>query len=663
MQKNNRNTRNPDNTLYKRLTRIFSGPIINRRQQNYRQERRRNIDKYGYKFTSASGKTFKRSVNSPFEQLQMNAMLNRNRTERYTEFDSMEFMPEIASSLDIYADEMTTSTSLEEMLRINCSNEEIKTVLNNLYHNIMNINYNLFGWCRTTCKYGDFFLYLDIDETEGITSVIGLPSGEVERLEGEDKTNPNYVQFQWNTAGLTLENWQVAHFRILGNDKYSPYGTSVLDPARRIFRQLDLLENAMMAYRIVRAPDRRVFYIDVGHIAPQDIEQYMQKAMTQMKRNQVVDDSTGRVDLRYNSQSIEEDFWIPVRGNTSSRVEPLPGGSYTGDIDDVKYLREKLFSALKIPQSYLAQGEGSQEDKTTLAQKDIRFARTVQRLQRAIIAELEKVGIIHLYTLGFRGDDLLSFNLHLNNPSKIAELQELEHWRTKFDVASAATDGFFSRRWVAKELFGMTDEQFLRNQREIFYDRKFDAMLDEESQAVQGEDLAAALSSGDLSGADLGDLEGEDEADLGAEPGDTEDMGDLGGEEEEGALLAEPPGKRDDDKLTTTPRSKGKMYKPVKYRGGDRRNAGARKRMYHGLWNKEKSSSTTRNVMGSGYQNLSSLGSGIYETWEDTYNREIISEENSKDEPSEEKILEVNKQIGRIIRDLERRDEQKKQTQ
>ena len=127
------------------------------------------------------------------------------------------------------------------------------------------------------CKYGDFFLYLDLDESLGITSVIGLPTSEVERLEGEDKGNPEYVQYQWNTAGLTFENWQVAHFRVLGNDKYSPYGTSVLEPARRIWRQLTLLEDAMMAYRIVRSPERRAFYIDVGNIPPQDVEQYMQK--------------------------------------------------------------------------------------------------------------------------------------------------------------------------------------------------------------------------------------------------------------------------------------------------------------------------------------------------------------------------------------------------
>ena len=220
-----------------------------------------------------------------------------------------------------------------------------------------------------------------------------------------------------------MENWQVAHFRILGNDKYAPYGTSVLEPARRIWRQLTLLEDAMMSYRIVRSPERRVFYIDVGGINPSDVEQYMQKVITSMKRNQVLDADTGRVDLRYNPMSIDEDYFVPVRGGQqSTRIESLPGGTYTGDIDDVKYLRDKLFSALKVPQSYLARGEGGEEDKTTLAQKDIRFARTIQRLQRSVLSELEKIGVIHLYTLGFKGDDLVSFKLSLNKPVSIGRI-------------------------------------------------------------------------------------------------------------------------------------------------------------------------------------------------------------------------------------------------
>ena len=402
MAKNSKNPYNNESDLFRSLTRLFSGPILNRRTQTGRQLRRRHLDVYSKWFKSASGKQFKKAEYNPMNVTSANMISNRNRSERYVDFDQMEYMPEIASSLDIYADEMTTHSDLQPMLKIKCPNEEIKSILQALYHNVLNIEYNLFGWSRTMCKYGDLFLYLELDDTLGVKNVVGLPQQELERLEGEDMTNPNYVQFQWNTAGLTLENWQVAHFRVLGNDKHAPYGTSVLEGARRIWRQLTLLEDAMMAYRIVRSPERRVFYIDVGAIAPQDVEQYMQKVMTQMKRHQVVDPTTGKVDLRYNPLSIEEDYYIPVRGQTNTKIENLAGGQFTGTVEDVKYLRDKLFAALKVPQSYLTMGEGATEDKTTLAQKDVRFARTIQRLQRVVTAELEKIGIIHLYTLGYR---------------------------------------------------------------------------------------------------------------------------------------------------------------------------------------------------------------------------------------------------------------------
>ncbi len=555
---NKKSPYNPQSDLFKALTRLFSGPITQRRTQTGRQLRRKQLDMYSNKFRSASGKQFKKWEYNPINNVMMDMISNRNRSERYVDFDEMEYVPEIASSLDIYADEMTTHTDIRPMLRIKCANEEIKHILHNLYHNILNIEHNMFGWCRTMCKYGDFFLYLDIDEQMGIRAAIGLPPQEIERLEGEDDTNPNYVQYQWNSAGLTLENWQIAHFRILGNDKHAPYGTSVLEASRRIYRQLILLEDAMMAYRIVRAPERRVFKIDVGGIPPQEVEQYMQKVMTQMKRHQVVDPKTGRVDLRYNPMSIEEDYYIPIRGGTSTTdISSLPGAQFNGGIDDVKYLRDKLFSALKIPQSYLTMGEGATEDKTTLAQKDIRFARTIQRLQRTAISELEKIGMIHLYTLGYRDDDLLSFELHLNNPSKIAELQELEHWKQKFDIAGAATEGYFSKRWIAENLLGMSEDEFLRNQREMFFDKKYTAKL--EAATAGGEAAEDSGGGGGLAGG-LGDLGGT--TDTGGD--DAGGLGDLGGGEtptdttggDEGGdtdLLAEPPPAKRDDGIVKPP--------------------------------------------------------------------------------------------------------------
>ncbi len=640
MAKKDNNVRNQDSLLFKQLTRLFSGPIVNYRRQTQRRFRKKQLDGYSSKIQSASGQQFKKSeYGGGFDALATAQMLQQDRAVRYMDFEQMEYMPEIASGLDIYADEITTSTRLTPLLTIDCHNQEIKDILQSLYHNILNVEHNLFGWARTMCKYGDFFLYLDIDDVNGITSVVGLPPNEIERLEGEDKTNPNYIQYQWNTASMTFENWQIGHFRVLGNDRYAPYGTSVLEPARRIWRQLTLLEDAMMAYRIVRSPERRVFYIDIGNIAPQDVEQYMERVKTTMKRNQIVDSRTGRVDLRYNPMSIDEDYFIPVRANNNTRIESLPGGTYTGDIDDVKYLRDKLFSALKIPASYLSRAEGSDEDKATLAQKDIRFARTIQRLQRVIVSELEKIGIVHLYTLGFRKQDLIGFKLSLNNPSKIAELQELEHWNTKFDVASAATEGFFSRRWIAKNVFQLSDEQFQQNQREMFFDRALDSQLE---AAAEGE----TSGGGDGGGADFGDggdMGGDDDMDMGGD-----DAEDTGGEDDDSALLAAPGRRSSEGIQTTTPASKGKMYTPKTFNGkpqngGDRRAAGANKRATKGSWSNETGKNTRRNTHKGASDIMGLVKNPLSES--------LLGTNYDEDE---QKIFSLNSEMERLIEQLGR---------
>jgi len=616
-ENNNQNPRNQQSGLFKRLTRLFSGPIVDYDRPSVIRGSRRDVTKYT--FTSNTGREFKKKeYHNPFSGLTNKALMGRNKQVRYTDFEQMEYMPEIASALDIYADEITTSTSFNPLINIDCQNREIKDILQTLLYNVLNSEANLFGWARSACKYGDYYLYLDIDEKLGVTNAIPLPVREMERIEGTDPTNPNYVQFYWQGAegntGVTFENWQVSHFRVLGNDKYVPYGTSVLEPSRRIWRQLTLLEDAMMAYRIVRSPERRVFYIDVGNMAAEDVEQYIEQVKTQMKRNQIVDEDTGRVDLRYNAMSVDEDFYIPIRGAASNtRIETLAGGQFTGDIDDVNYLRDKLFSALKVPKAYLAQSD-AQEDKTTLSQKDIRFARTIQRLQRVIIAELEKICIIHLYTLGYRNNDLLTFKLTLNNPSKIAELQELEHMRTKFDVAGTATDGYFSKQWVYRNIFKISEEEIDRIQVEQFTDALQGAAIEEAGtipEGGEGGDLG-----GDLGGDDLG-------GDLGGD--------DLGGEDEaadEGPLLAEPdaePGQRSDYMRVKSPKWK----------------QGARLRSMNGSYSREGVGSSRRALF-KGYGEMSGLANGIHSEGQQT---------------EEELLFETQFDIKRLIEQLENKDE------
>jgi hypothetical protein len=467
------NTKNQDSELFKRLTKLFSGPIVNYNQPVQSRYRRNQIDKFGQKFTSASGLEFKKSVYNPYENFSSKMMSNQNRADRYIDFDQMEYMPEIASALDIYADEMTTSNELNNMLNIKCGNEEIKSILNTLYNKTLNLDSNLFNWCRNMCKYGDHFLYLDIDETLGIKSAIGLPANQIERMEGKDPTNPNYVQFQWNSGGLTFENWQVAHFRILGNDKYSPYGTSVLDPARRIWRQLTLLEDAMMAYRITRSPERKVFYIDVGNIPPQEVEQYMQRAMTSMKRNQIVDQNTGRVDLRYNPMSVDEDYFIPVRGGqNNTKIDALPGGQFASAIEDVKYLRDKLFAALKVPKAFMGY-EKDLTGKATLAAEDIRFARTVERIQRILVSELTKIALVHLYVQGYDGEALTNFELSLTTPSIIYDQERIALMKEKVDLAKQIQESnLMPSDWIYDNVFHFSEDEIDEYRDLVIEDKK-----------------------------------------------------------------------------------------------------------------------------------------------------------------------------------------------
>ena len=637
---NDKNPRNPASPLFKRLTRLLSGPIVNYRTQVARQERRNDLEKYRYRFRSMSGQEFRRhdsNMSQNYNMFTSAAFRNQNRAERYVDFEQMEYMPEIASALDIYADEMTTSNEYDRLLNIECLNHEIKTILESLFYDALNIEFNAFGWARSMCKYGDFFLYLDIDEKLGITSVIGMPGNEVERLEGQDDSNPNYVQYQWNGAGLTFESWQVAHFRILGNDRYSPYGTSCLDPARRIWRQLVLLEDAMIAYRVVRAPERRIFSIDVGNIPPQDVPQYMEKVKTEMKRNSVVDASTGRVDLRYNPLSLEEDYFIPMRGGVGSDIKSLAGASSLNDIDDVKYLRDKLFAAIKIPQAYLTNLEGGDEDKTTLAQKDIRFARTIHRLQRSVVSELEKMAIVHLYTLGYRGQDLLSFKITLNNPSRLAELQQLEYMRTKFETATAVPEGTYSKRWVAHNILGLSDSEFLRNQRETYYDRKYQQDL---------ESLAEEGAMDELGGGGMGDLGGEEGmGDVGGEEG----LEDLGGEEgggEEETLLTTP-GRKEDGHLSE--------YEKSSYTRKDRRddrrhrgNTGPRRRSLR-RQAQGAEVNTYRSNAGSSIGNplgdMPDVRFGLEEVQEPTYSK------------SETNLFEQTTMVRHLVEQMEKKEE------
>jgi hypothetical protein len=416
---------------------------------------------------------------------------------------------EIAAAMDIYADETVAQDDKGRVLHVYSDDEKIRDILEDLFYNIINVEFNLRSWARNLVKYGDFFLYNDVSPTQGVIHAFPIPVNEIEREENYDREDPFAVRYRWSTLGnRTLENWEVTHFRLLGNDMFLPYGSSLIEPARRIWRQLILLEDAMLVYRIVRAPERRVFYIDVANIPPENVPMYVEEQRKNLRSSQVVDRTTGRVDLRYNPLSVEDDYFIAVRGGESgTKIDTLSGGQNAASVEDVQYMQKKLFAALKVPRAYLGYDE-MLSSKATLAQEDIRFSRTIAVIQKTLIAELSKLAIIHLYSHGYDGEDLQNFTLRLSNPSTIAQQQKLELWKSKFEIGTALPEGMGSRRFVQREIWGLNDEEIDEMNDQRLKEKITDLGI-EGAKADSGDD-AGAETGEDLFGAESGSGESEE---------------------------------------------------------------------------------------------------------------------------------------------------------
>jgi hypothetical protein len=385
----------------------------------------------------------------------------------------MEYTPEISAALDIYAEESTTPDKDGHMLQIYSESKRIKSVLTDLFNNRLDINTNLPMWTRNTCKFGDNFVYLKLDPEKGIIGCQQLPNIQIERLEKGMRFQPDKysqemendaLKFTWKEKNMEFNVWEMAHFRILGDDRKLPYGTSMLEKARRIWKQLLLSEDAMLIYRVSRAPERRVFKVFVGNMDDKDVDAYVQRVASKFKRDQISDPQTGNVDMRYNQLAVDQDFFIPVRDPAATNpIETLPGGTNLAEIADIEYIQKKLVTALRIPKAYLGFEEAVGDGKN-LSLLDIRFARTINRIQKSMIAELNKIAIIHLFLLGFE-DELTNFTLGLTNPSKQSDLLGIEVWKEKIllykdavaEIANSVAP--VSASWAKKHILGFSDEE------------------------------------------------------------------------------------------------------------------------------------------------------------------------------------------------------------
>ena len=403
-----------------------------------------------------------------------------NRLSAYYDYESMEFTPEISAALDIYAEESTTMSEKGEILTVYSESKRIKGILEDLFKEKLDINTNLQMWARGMCKYGDDFVYLKVDPEKGVVGCQQLPNIEIDRIEGSSASGKNLapvpqdsklptreLRFSWKNKDMEFQAWEIAHFRILGDDRKLPYGTSMLDKIRRIWKQLLLAEDAMLIYRTSRAPERRVFKVFVGNMDDKDIEPYVQRVANKFKRDTVVDQKNGQVDMRYNQMAVDQDYFIPVRDPAQTNpIETLAGAANLGEIADIEYIQKKMLAALRIPKAFLGFEEVVGDGKN-LALMDIRFARTINRIQKSLIQELNKIALIHLYLLGLE-DELHNFSLSLTNPSSQSDLLKIEQWKEKITLYKDATSdqsqlGILpvSHTWAKKNILGFSDNEVI----------------------------------------------------------------------------------------------------------------------------------------------------------------------------------------------------------
>lgn len=470
-----------DTSLFKRLGRLFSSDVVirniggdqlkvadvNQIQTTGKYETNSLVDRFSRLYVYNNKNIFNPNLNYQTLRIQL-----------YSDYEAMDTDPLIASTLDILADESTLKSDMGEVLSIKSSDENIQKVLYNLFYDVLNIEFNLWSWTRNMCKYGDFFLKLEIAEEFGVYNVLPYTVYHMTRQEGQDPENPAKVTFQLDPDGLAssqdpsyrpksndkvieFENYEVAHFRLISDTNYLPYGRSFVEPARKIFKQLTLMEDAMLIHRIMRAPEKRTFYVNVGQIPPNEVEQFMQKTINTMKKTPYVDPNTGDYNLRFNMMNMMEDFYLPVRGgDTSTKIETTKGLEYDGT-NDIEYLRDKMFAALKVPKAYFGY-EKDLSGKATLAAEDIRFARTVERIQRILESELTKIALVHLYVQGFKGESLTNFEIKLTNPSIIFEQEKVALLKEKVDLASQMLDTkLFPSDYVYDHIFNLSEDKYM----------------------------------------------------------------------------------------------------------------------------------------------------------------------------------------------------------
>ncbi|MBO6256118.1 MAG: portal protein, partial [Bacteroidaceae bacterium] len=428
----------------------------------------------------------------------------------YRDADLMDAFPEIGAALDIVSEESTIVNDKGMVVNVYSKSDRIKNILEDLFVNRLNIQLTGQMIIRAMCKYGNQFMLLDIDHKNGVKGWKQLPVFNVERIENGIQNPYGYgmsisvnsanidekdlsTQFIWideNQGQIPFRDWQIAHFRLLTNSLYLPYGVSYLNAARRHWRMLSLMEDMMLIYRLERSIERRVYKIFVGAIDDADVPAYVEQIANEFKRTPIIDPITGQVDLRKNILSVDQDIFIPVRDeNAPTPIDTLSAAQNMTALDDIKFVQGKVLTALRIPRTFLNFDEAAGDGKN-LALMDIRFTRTVNRIQQAFLMELTKVATIHLFLLGFE-DELTNFTLSMNNPSTQAEQLEIENMQKKIDaVRDAVSDPgnglpVMSQTRALKQIMKWSDKEIKENLEEIRLEKGIAAELEKTAQIIK----------------------------------------------------------------------------------------------------------------------------------------------------------------------------------
>ena len=479
----------PDKTINSRLKALFSTGTIVRRSGG------KTLKVSDFDAIAAFGTLQNNTLSDRFTRLYNNTSINQNgsgvgiqvtRPQLYVDYEAMDTDPLCAKSLDILSEEATQKNEIGEVLSVRSSNENIQDELYNLYYNILDIETNLPAWIRNACKYGDTFLKLDMEVGMGVYGATPLSVYSVTREEALDANNQNYIRFVINSSAVstnahgapqhgledTLENFQVAHFRLIGDANFMPYGRSWLEPARKVFKQYILLKDAAILHRVMRAPEKRIFYYNVGNLPAKDVDAFMQKQISQAKKAPLFDQKTGQYNLKYSMMNMLDDFHIPVRNNDSTtRIDTAKGLDYAG-MDDIYFFQNELLAALGVPKAFLNYSD-ELNGKSTLSGLSMNFSKTIEKLQRVIIKQLEKIGQIHLAMLDYQDSDLSNFKLKLTTPSTLAEQEKIALFKEKVSLAGDIMDkSLLSSDYIFANIFSMSEDQILQERELIVEDKK-----------------------------------------------------------------------------------------------------------------------------------------------------------------------------------------------